>query len=159
MILLALDQSSRITGWSVFEDNKLIDYGKFTLDDTNIETRLLKFRNYVINLINKYKPDEVAYEDIQLQTNVANNVQTFKVLAEIYGVLSELLTEMHLPHTSVLSTSWKSTLGIKGKSRQEQKQNAQRYIIDKYKIKPTQDECDSICLGEYYLNNQKSAWD
>ncbi len=159
MVLLALDQSSRITGWSVFKDGKLIDYGKFTLDEKDIGIRLSRFREIVIELIHSYSPDEVAYEDIQMQNNVANNVQTFKVLAEIYGVLSELLTEMHIPHTSILSTSWKSTLGIKGKTRQEQKQNAQKYVTNKYNIKVTQDIADSVCIGEHYLNNQKSAWD
>lgn len=159
MVLLALDQSSRITGWSVFKDNKLVDYGKFTLDEENVDARLQHFRKKITQLIYDYSPDEVVYEDIQFQTNVANNVQTFKVLAEIYGVLSELLTEMRLPHTSILSTSWKSTLGIKGKARQEQKQNAQKYVLEKYGIKVVQDTVDSICIGEHYLNNQKSAWD
>ena len=35
--LLALDQSSRITGYAIFEDSKLVKYGKFEVSDNNID--------------------------------------------------------------------------------------------------------------------------
>jgi hypothetical protein len=39
--LLALDQSSRITGWAVFKDKKLEAYGKIVYDaSTPVEERL-----------------------------------------------------------------------------------------------------------------------
>lgn len=87
-----------------------------------------------------------------------NNVQTFKTLAEVFGVLSELFTELKIKHTPVLASSWKSTLGIKGKNRSEQKRNAQEYIVNKYGIKPTQDECDAICIGAHYIANSINDW-
>jgi hypothetical protein len=61
----------------------------------------------------------VGFEDIQLQTGLAGNVQTFKVLAEVYGVIHQLLDEKKIPYQVVPSVTWKSTLGIKGKNRQE----------------------------------------
>jgi Holliday junction resolvasome RuvABC endonuclease subunit len=88
-------------------------------------------------------------EDIQMQGNVVNNVQTFKVLAEVFGVVSELLVEMKIPQSAVLASSWKSALGIKGRARAEQKQNAQKWVVDTYSVKPTQDECDAICIGAH----------
>ena len=87
--LLALDQSSRITGYAVFENAKLIHYGKFSVDDDDIGVRLLKIRQNVHNLIEKYDINELVFEDIQLQNNVQNNVQTFKTLAEVFGVIYE----------------------------------------------------------------------
>ena len=84
-----------------------------------------------------------------MQSNVVNNVQTFKVLAEVFGVISELLVEMKIPQSAVLASSWKSALGIKGRARAEQKQNAQKWVIDTYSVKPTQDECDAICIGAH----------
>ena len=47
-ILLALDQASQTSGYSVFTDGKLTDYGKFTYDDDNVGHRLTKIRNKVI---------------------------------------------------------------------------------------------------------------
>lgn len=156
--LLALDQSSHITGWAVFKDGHLFKYGKFALDEASVDVRLTKIKKAVADLISEYQIDEVVYEDIQQQNNIVNNVQTFKILAEVYGVLSEYFESINIPHTSVLASSWKSTLGIKGKGRTEQKQNAQKYVIEKYGIKPTQDIVDAICIGVHYLIQLKGAW-
>ena len=82
MRLLALDQASKTSGYAVFIDGKLEDYGKFTFEDVEIGDRLHKIREKVAELIANYGIDYVAFEDIQLQQNVQNNVQTFKVLAE-----------------------------------------------------------------------------
>lgn len=148
--LLALDQSSHITGYAIFQNNQLIKYGKFSIDDSDIGIRLVKIRNTIKELIDKYQINEVIMEDIQLQSNVINNVQTFKILAEVFGVIYELLTELKIKNSAVLASTWKSTLGIKGKTRAEQKRNAQIYIQNNYNIKPTQDECDAICIGLHH---------
>lgn len=106
-----------------------------------------------------YEPDQVLFEDIQLQNNILNNVQTFKILAEVFGIIEELLTEEEIPHEAILAGTWKSTLGIKGKNRAEQKRNAQQYVINTYNIKPTQDECDSICINAHYHSKNKKTFD
>lgn len=152
--ILAFDQASKISGYAVFIDGKLETYGKFTFDDVDIDVRLVKIRNKIIELVQQYNPTEVVYEDIQQQ----ENVQTFKTLAEVYGVLSEVLEELHIKHSSVLASSWKSSLGIKGRNRPEQKRNAQQYVIDHYGIKPTQDECDAICIGLFKVNQSANDW-
>ena len=156
--ILALDQSSHITGYAVFKDRALVDYGKLDLQNPNIDVRLVQLRQFLIELIEMYKIDYVIYEDIQQQNNIANNIQTFKTLSEVYGVVSELLEELKIPHSSVLSAQWKSTLGIKGKNRSEQKRNAQQYVQDNYGIKPAQDEADSICIGLHYLKKNANDW-
>lgn len=149
--LLALDQSSRITGYAVFENAKLIDYGKFSVNDDDIGIRLLKIRQNVHSLIEKYDINEIVLEDIQLQSNVSNNVQTFKTLAEVFGVIYELATELDLRKEAVLASSWKSTLQVKGRTRPEQKRNAQALVEKTFNIKPTQDECDAICIGLHHI--------
>lgn len=153
-IILALDQSSRITGWAIFNGNKLVDYGKFTLDDDNVGIRLTKFRFEITKLINTYHPHEVVLEEIQEQ----NNILTFKVLAQVQGVLIELLNFLNIPYNIIASTTWKSTLGIKGRIRAEQKKNAQEYINKKYDIKVAQDIADAICIGDCHLLKYNCAW-
>lgn len=157
--LLALDQSSHCSGWAVFEDEKLLTFGHFTFDDEDIGLRLMKIREMVKSLIVQYEIDEVVFEDIQLQNNILNNVKTFKILAEVFGVIYELVTELQIPNDAILSSVWKSTLGIKGKNRPEQKRNAQQYVISTYNVKPTQDESDAICIGTHYLNNKVQNFD
>ena len=149
MRVLAFDQASRTSGYSVFEDGKLIDYGKFTYDDEDFGVRLMHIRNKVLSLITKHNPDKIAFEDIQLQNNVVNNVDTFKKLAEVFGIIYELVTEKEIPHDMVLASTWKIAHGIKGRERAEQKKNAQLWVHNTFGVSPTQDECDAICIGAY----------
>ena len=155
--LLALDQSSRITGWAVFENNALLAHGKFNLEQYEVNERLVQFRKYIIDLVQEYKITQAAIENIQEQ----NNIVTFKILAEILGVLEETLTELRIPYETVFASSWKSTLGIKGRDRATQKRNAQIYVNSTYGIKATQDECDAISIGSHILKKNSIAfnWD
>jgi Holliday junction resolvasome RuvABC endonuclease subunit len=157
--LLALDQSSRITGWAVFDGDKLVAHGKISVDDPDIGERLYKIKTQVMELIDKYEITEIVFEDIQLQTNVVQNVRTFKVLAEVFGVLYETFTELEIPNEAVLAASWKSTLGIRGADRATQKRNAAEYVANTYNIKATQDECDAICIGTHYIKTNPESFD
>lgn len=157
MIILALDQSSRETGWSIFETNEktLIDFGIISLDNSLLEERLFLLRKEVKNIINKYDVEKVFLEDIQFQ-KIANGITTYKILAEVIGVLVELFYELELPFELIYSSTWKGGLGIKGSNRQTQKANAKKYVEERYSLqkKLTQDMADSICIGSYCIDNK-----
>lgn len=157
-VILSLDQSSKCSGYAIFINGKLSTFGKFTFDEDDLDVRLWKIRNKVLSLIDTYSPNEIVYEDIQQQSNVSNNVQTFKILAEVFGVLSELFTELQITHTPILASSWKSTLGIKGKTRTEQKHNAQQYVLDTFNQKVVQDVADAICIGQAHIQQKVNDW-
>lgn len=159
MRILALDQASRVSGWAVFDDDQLETYGKIDVSKyTDIGNRLYHIRQQIQQLIEKFSIDQIVLEDIYMDSQHINNVQTFKILAEVFGVIYELCISLEKPVCAVLAGTWKSTLNIKGQTRQEQKQNAQKFICDTYKIKPTQDECDAICIGMYYTKTQDNNW-
>jgi hypothetical protein len=48
-------------------------------------------------------------------------IKTFKILAEVFGVVHELLTEIEMDYTIVPPIVWKSTFKIAGKGRQKEK--------------------------------------
>lgn len=81
--------------------------------------RLKKIKENVIELIDKFCVEKILLEDIQLQNTVQNNVATYKALAEVIGVLTELAAERNLPYELIYASSWKSALGIKGRNRTE----------------------------------------
>ena len=159
MRVLALDQASRTSGWAVYDNGELYKYGKFTASQTDVGERLYYIRKQVIKLIEDFNIDEIAFEDIQLQDNKINTVATFKALAEVFGVLHELFVELKIPREAVLSTVWKSKLGIKGYDRTAQKKAAQAWVKEHYGVQPTQDECDAICIGHYYTQNRVETFD
>ena len=163
MKILALDQSTRVTGWAVFADGSLQEYGKFDAENAgaDIGKRLTYIREKVRALIDKYDIQKILIEEIQLQNTVGNNVVTYKKLAYVQAVLIQMFDELKLPYEIIASSSWKSTLSIKGRVRAEQKKNAQIYENTKYCIKATQDECDAICIGTHYTklpSNEDFNW-
>lgn len=155
--ILALDQASRTSGYAIFQEDKLIASGTFTYEDDDFSLRLVKIRNKVISLIEQYNINKILLEDIQLQGQT-NNVETYRKLAEVRGVLSELACEMDIPHEIIHSQTWKSTLNIKGRDRATQKRNAQAFVTSTYSKKVTQDESDAICIGTHYIVSNKSAF-
>ena len=161
MKILALDQSSRITGWAVFADDALQEYGKFDAENAgaDIGKRLTYIRTKIQTLIEKYNIEKVAFEEIQLQNTVGNNVVTYKKLAYVQAIIIQMLDEIKMPYEIVASSSWKSSLGIRGRARAEQKKNAQEWVINTYSVRPTQDECDAICIGRYSTTKSNEGHD
>lgn len=156
MKILALDQSSRVSGWAVFDDGELIEYGKIDLSkESQIGERLHKLRQLIFNMIKELNIDKVILEDIYMDGQKINNIQTFKVLAEVFGVLFELCIDLNIPVEAVLAGTWKSTLNIKGKTRPEQKRAAQAWVQENYGLKVVQDIADAICIGSHYLKTNK----
>ena len=66
MRLLALDQASRTSGYAIFEDDKLINSGTFTLKSDDVGERLVDYRKHIEKLICDNDIEEVAFEDIQM---------------------------------------------------------------------------------------------
>ena len=149
MTILAFDQATRTSGWSVFKDNKLIDHGTFTFTDNNLGLRLWKIRQKVEELYRKYLPDKIVYEDIQLQQGMVNNVVTFKSLAEVFGIIYEYATELGLPNEAILSGTWRKGLGITGTKREQYKPNTQKWVLDNCGVRVNEDEADAIAIGAY----------
>lgn len=146
--ILSLDQSTRITGFAIFDDGSLVKVGKFDISPAGeIGNRLVRFRKKILSLIEEYNINKVCFEEIQLQNNVMNNVDTFKKLANVYGVLLETLVEIDMDYEIISSNTWKSKCGIRKLGREKEKKAAQDFVNTIYRIKVTQDEADAICLG------------
>ena len=146
--ILSLDQSTRVTGFAIFDDGSLIKVGKFDISPAGeIGNRLVRFRKKILSLIEEYNINKVCFEEIQLQNNVMNNVDTFKKLANVYGVLLETLIEIGMDYEIISSNTWKSKCGIRKLGRDKEKKAAQDFVNNTYGIKVTQDEADAICLG------------
>lgn len=159
MKLLSLDQATRTTGYAIFENEVPVVIGHFDTKSDDFGERLVEIRQMVIQLIEKYNIDTVAFEDIQLQNNVVQNVKTFKMLAEVFGVILELLQERKMPYYVIAPNVWKATFKIAGRGRAEEKKASQAYIVENYGIKCTQDEADAACIGLHVLKSQETSFD
>ena len=80
MIILGIDPGLAIVGWGVLESVggkvRPIAYGAITTPaKTDIEARLLTIRNDLKEIINKYKPDEMAIEELFWNTNQKTGIK------------------------------------------------------------------------------------
>lgn len=146
--ILALDDSTTTTGWAVFDNEELVGYGKIEMTQSSPTERIAALKQWMLSMMVKWNPNRVAIEDIQQQSNV----QIFKVLAQLQGVLVNALFESKTDYDIVHVASWRSYCGVKGRSRTELKKNAQAKIKEWYDVSVTQDEADAICLGRYAVN-------
>lgn len=67
MIILALDQSTRISGWAVFDNSQLKSFGHWSETSEDIGKRFLNIKNNIKQKIEQYQPDKIIFENIQLQ--------------------------------------------------------------------------------------------
>lgn len=150
---LALDAATNITGFSVYDNEKLVCYGTFKAKQTTDSTaRINEIKHLICAAIDEWQPDFVGIENIQLQTYGANDllrVETYRVLANLQGVLCDVCFEKKVPFQLVASSSWRSYCGVQGNYRNEKKKEAQGKVKIWYGIDCTDDEADAICLGKY----------
>ena len=88
MIILGIDPGLAIVGWGIVEsvrgNIRPIAYGAITTPaHTDVEARLLMIQNDLEALINKYKPDEMAIEELFFNTNITTAI----AVAEARGVI------------------------------------------------------------------------
>lgn len=161
MLYISFDQATTTTGFSIFKDRELIEFGKFSKEG-DIFMRFSAQKEAIISIIKENKdkyPKEkikVTFEDIQLQ----GNVQTFKDLARLQGTLITAVLET-FPEAELelmFSSSWKSFAKVKGKSRVEQKRNSQAIALEKFGVKVTQDEADALLIG-YSASHKEVNWE
>ena len=153
MKILCLDQSTKVSGYSVWENKKLVLYGHV---DSNIKEnlplmRMRKMSKEIQRLIKQVRPDYIVLEGVQFQGNHC----VYSQLSQMQGVLFEICFSYDIGFAIVEPTKWKSFSNIKGRKREEQKANTINYIKEMFNIDPTEDEADSIGIGVWAINNLK----
>lgn len=153
--LLCLDQATLKTGYSLFDDNKLISYGILEVDpdEKNIIERMKLMSDKIIKLIELLSPNYIVFEDTQFQ----NNYKTYQQLSQFQGVIMFYLFQIDIGFCIVKPTEWKSICGIKGRKREEQKLNTIAFIKDKYNIDVSEDIADAIGIGTWSIKNIKEG--
>lgn len=159
--ILALDDATHNTGWSIFDDENLIKYGVFTTNYSTEVERIEALKQWLVNMIYTWQPTDVVIEDIQLQKDDFNNADTvqnlttYKILAHLQGVLQNTLYELKVPFEVVYASVWRKAVDIKGRYRADKKKSAQLKVNQWYGLNVTDDEADAICIGRYYYKKVK----
>lgn len=161
--ILALDQATYNTGWSVFDNSNLIASGVFTSKLTHEIARDHEIKMWLLSMIEKWKPDLVGLEDIQHEENgktVRIGAVVAKMLAHLQGILMEACYEVNVPYHVCIAGVWRSGIGVRGHVRAEQKKSMQDLAQLWYGKKVSDDEADAIGIGRYlsqvFVNSYKT---
>lgn len=158
--ILALDQSTRVSGWAFYKD-ELIDFGHWENTHEDLAIRIHKLCQQIQTKIDIYKPELIVIENIQMQHG---DVATFQKLAQVQGALMALCVENEIDYKLVYPSEWRKECNfLKGNDlkRENQKKIAQQWVKDKYNMKCTQDEADAICIAYAENKTQEGCltWD
>jgi len=149
--LIALDQSSRITGYSIYDGKELIDYGVFETQLEDEIQRAHQLKEWLISMCKTWRADYVAIEGIQYQQNFG--VTTFQTLARVQGILMDTCLELGLPYEVCATNTWRHACGVKGSTRTDKKRSMQLLVKKWYDITVTDDAADAIGIGKYVAEN------
>ena len=148
--VLAFDQSTKITAYSLFIDGKYVEVGVIDLHkmkDTSERVRAMGVE--LCKTIEKYNPDKVVIEEVAQQSNP----KTLKLLARVQGIIIGFCAAHNIETYIIEPSKWRTTLHFKigaGVKRAELKTQAIDYIKDQYKLDVTEDECEAICINEAF---------
>lgn len=146
--VLSMDQSTRASGYSLFEGGEYVCSGMIDMSKSKLNTheRSFEMAKSLWKVIKKYKPQHLIIEDTQQQ----NNVKTVITLARLQGMIIGYAEAHGVKVHILLPSQWRSAMkysqGPKVK-RQELKQQSIDYVKNAYGLDLPEDECEAICEG------------
>ena len=146
MKLLSLDISTLSTGYAVYVNNTLKEFGTVTNSKKDeILTRGNNIAEQVRLLVIKYGHfDEVAVEELK----VISNQSVLVKLGIVTGMVVRELQDSTV--TFLPPTTWRKTFGINGKREIAKKKAIDLCLKKGYNVK-NDDEAEAILLGESYI--------
>ncbi len=150
--VLALDQATRVTGWSIYDNDQLIHYGIFEATSSKKEApRIHEIKEWLRSMIQMWQPNCVGIEGIQYDAK--KGITTYETLARLQGVLIDSCIDVKIPSIVVPVASWRAHCGVKGKTRVDMKKSMQLLVKHWFDI-TIQDDCaDAIGIGKYVTDN------
>lgn len=157
MIYLGIDMSSKKSGYSLFKDNKLIDFGQWEIsskEESDWRERIIFMCKNLDSYIKEHEIDKVFCEDVP---PTMDNSQTVKVLSALQGCVMSVCQMNDIEIEFIPVTRWKNVVGIDMCHSKEykaiQKQNKGDTRMTKFKssVKATEKKL-SIDLANHLFN-------
>ena len=154
--MISMDTSTTKTGWAYFENSVYISSGVINLDTkeskkkykNNTDLRIKDMCLNIFSLLNKYSPDIIVVEKL----NVCRNMAVVRKLSKIIDIVYVYSIINNCTYYEIQPTQWRSKLGLQEgkKKREDFKQASINYIKETHGIDVGDDEADSICAGLGY---------
>ena len=89
--ILALDQATKVTGYSIFDNGQLVKYGTFSVATEDEIARCVAVKNWFISMIENWRPDYIGIDFLSfkrfsaLPAGLINYQLTRKASANLVG--------------------------------------------------------------------------
>lgn len=155
--ILALDTSTRSTGWSVFNNEHYSKSGLINLIKSPLPApdRIELMGRTILELLNKEKPDVIICE----QVSVSRNMKTVRELCRILDICYSYTLSNKCRFYELTPAEWRGAIGMQRRAgdRYTYKQMAIKFAQEVFGIKdPKDDEADAVCIGAAYINEYVS---
>lgn len=159
MYLLALDASTKSTGFAVFRDKELLVCNCITASSTDLYKRIHKMVDSILTIVEQIGIEKIVMEEVI--PDHSKNTNTFRALMYLQALIH---IEIHDKHPEVqiemiYPSSWRSVCGIedgRGSKREQKKQKDISFANQTYGLSLTNDDtADAVCIGYAYLYPKK----
>lgn len=149
MKVLSMDQSTRITGFSVFDDGQYVKSGVIDLHkikDTDERSKQMAVE--ICKLIGDVKPTVTIIEEVQQQTNVSTVIKLARIQGVAIGFCAAHNIDLHI----LTPTRWRSSLGYQqgpGIKREQLKNQSRAFVKNVLGLSiQSEDENEAIAINE-----------
>ncbi|MBE6644007.1 MAG: crossover junction endodeoxyribonuclease RuvC [Ruminococcaceae bacterium] len=158
MIILGIDPGLAIVGWGVIESDRgnlrPIAYGAITTPaHTDIEARLLMIQNDLETIIEKYKPEEMAVEELFFNTNITTGI----AVAEARGVILCTAHKLGVKISEYTPLQVKQAVVGYGKAEKHQVISMVTSILKLPKAPKPDDTADAVAIAICHAQSSSSA--
>lgn len=111
MIRMGLDGSTKSSGWCIFDNDKLVTYGKIVVQDKDMDwrSRVVYMMRKVAKLIQYYEVEELC---VELPVQSLKNVTTLEQLFSLHGAILGVASALHITFTPIHVNTWRTYMGI-----------------------------------------------
>jgi crossover junction endodeoxyribonuclease RuvC len=146
--ILGIDPGLATMGFGVIDSvnsrSTVVDYGVIlTSKDETLPTRLALLEKGVKSLIEKYKPDEIALEELFFN----NNVKTAIDVAQARGVILLVAQKLKIPIFEYTPLQVKTAVTGYGKAKKPQVMEMTRRLLNLEEVPKPDDTADALAIG------------
>lgn len=148
MVVVSMDQSTRVSGYAVFQDGDYVHSGLVDMSKSKLETdeRSFEMAKALWKVLKKYKPEHLIIEETQQQSNVKTVITLARLQGMIIGYADAHGIKVHILQPS----KWRAALGYRQGSkikRAELKQQSLDYVKENLGLDLPEDQAEAVCEG------------
>lgn len=119
MVVLGVDGSTSCSGYSIFQDGKLVSYGAIKPKGHEWDNRLMQEWGQFCNIVEQYKPEILYYE----QPPLKDGKITLLKLGAVQGLILALCAQYNIQVKFLSPADWRREVGLYDGTREGTKRD------------------------------------